>query len=146
MPSRKELPSELHDAIVALCKEGDALAEAGKFKAAIKKYDAAFRLVPEPKEDWSATSWIWVARGDACIGIGNFKDAANLFQSAIVAGELGNPYVHLRLGECFFELKRMDRAADELARAYQVGGEGAFEGDDPKYLAFVREALGIGKA
>ena len=142
----KELPDDVHEAIVVLCKDGDALAEAGDFKAAIEKYDAAFHRVPEPKHSWSATAWVWVAKGDACIGLKDFKTAANLFQSAAFSGELGNPYVHLRLGQCFFELGRMDRAADELARAYQIEGEEIFQDEDPKYFEFVAAKLGLGKA
>ena len=56
-------------------------------------------------------------------------------------GAIGNPYVHLRLGEAQFELGEIQRAKDELARAYMGGGPEVFEGDDPKYLRFIMEVL-----
>jgi hypothetical protein len=54
---------------------------------------------------------------------------------------LGNPFLHLRLGQCRFELGDLDRAADELARAYMADGEDVFDGEDPKYLAFLKTRL-----
>jgi hypothetical protein len=53
----------------------------------------------------------------------------------------GNPFLHLRLGQCRFELGDLDRAADELARAYMGDGEDVFEDEAPKYLAFLKTRL-----
>jgi len=47
---------------------------------------------------------------------------------------IGNPFLHLRLGQCQFELKALDRAADELMRAYMGGGPDLFKLEDPKYI------------
>jgi hypothetical protein len=54
---------------------------------------------------------------------------------------MGNPFLHLRLGQCQFELGNLDRARDELARAFLLEGRRIFEQDDPKYLAFVKSQL-----
>lgn len=53
---------------------------------------------------------------------------------------IGNPFLHLRLGQCQFELGNLDRAADELARAYMGAGADIFEGAD-KYFAFLKTRL-----
>ena len=53
---------------------------------------------------------------------------------------IGNPFLHLRLGQCQFELDSLDRAADELARAYLGAGSDIFEGAD-KYFAFLKTRL-----
>ena len=50
---------------------------------------------------------------------------------------IGNPFIHLRLGQCQFELGNPDRSADELMRAYMGGGPEIFGNDDPKYLEFL---------
>lgn len=52
-------------------------------------------------------------------------------------GGVGNPFLHLRLGEIALELGDEARAADELIRAYAVGGPEAFQSEDPKYLRFL---------
>ena len=50
---------------------------------------------------------------------------------------LGNPFLHLRLGQSQYELGELDRAADELMRAYMGAGEDIFVSEDPKYRAFL---------
>jgi hypothetical protein len=66
---------------------------------------------------------------------------APLQDSIICPGTLGNPWVHLRLGQVRCELGDKPRAADELARAYMGGGREVFEGQDPKYFALVESVL-----
>jgi hypothetical protein len=53
-------------------------------------------------------------------------------------GALGNPFLHLRFGQCQFELGELDRAADELMRAYMAAGAEIFKDQDPKYIAFLK--------
>ena len=74
--------------------------------------------MPEPKEAWDAALLIRSAVGDAYFFKGNYMLAAVSFSDAAAKlGGLGNPFVHLRLGECHYELGDMTAAADELARA-----------------------------
>ena len=56
---------------------------------------------------------------------------------------LGNPYIHFRLGQTYFENGIMDKAADELTRAYMGAGLEIFMEDDPKYLAFLETKIKI---
>ena len=50
---------------------------------------------------------------------------------------IGNPFIHLRLGQTQFELGNKDRAADELMRAYMGAGAEIFVGEAPKYLQYL---------
>jgi len=54
---------------------------------------------------------------------------------------IGNPFLHLRLGQCCFEKRALDRAADELTRAYMGAGRKIFESDDPKYFEFLKTRI-----
>ena len=56
-------------------------------------------------------------------------------------GAIGNPFIHLRLGQAQFELKNLGRAKDDLARAYMGGGDEIFKDEDRKYLHFIKEIL-----
>lgn len=56
-------------------------------------------------------------------------------------GAIGNPFVHLRLGQCQFEIGNLERAAVELTRAYALKGDEMFSGEDPKYLAFLKTKI-----
>jgi tetratricopeptide (TPR) repeat protein len=136
-----ELDDEVHERIQALCAEGDALAQQAKYPAALTKYRAAWDLLPEPRTDWDAATWILAAIGDANFLGGDFAAGRdNLSMAMHCPDAIGNPFVHLRLGQCQYELGNLDGAADELARAYMGAGAEIFEGAD-KYFAFLKTRL-----
>ena len=140
--NQHSLDDSLHKKISELCTKGDALAERREFEPAFAFYREALNLVPKPVEDWEATTWILAAIGDLYLLDHKIEKALNAFEDAVrCPGGLGNPFIHLRLGECYFELNNADRAADELARAYMGGGREFFEKEDPKYLAFLKTRL-----
>jgi tetratricopeptide (TPR) repeat protein len=132
------LPDSLHEEIVTLSKEGDGLAEDHRFDEALAKYHAAFRLLPEPREAWTAATWLLAAIGDAHYLSGHTEEAAAAFSHAMHCPEaIGNPFLHLRLGECRLTLGDEAKAADELTRAYAMGGVEIFENEDPRFLEFL---------
>jgi tetratricopeptide (TPR) repeat protein len=125
-----------------LSPRGDLLAKRLQFEKAIGAYQEAWKLLPEPAEDWSAATWILAAIGDAQFEAEKFEEALQTFAHAMRCPEaIGNPFLHLRLGQISFELGDRDRAADELARAYMGGGEELFASDDPSYLEFLKTRL-----
>lgn len=136
-----ELPDDIHDRIRVLCEEGDYLAETGDYPAALERYWAAWDSLPEPQTDWEAATWILTAIGDAnFLGEDFTAGRDNLSFAMRCPNAIGNPFVHLRLGQCQFELGDLDRAADELARAYMGAGADIFK-DEGKYFAFLQTRL-----
>ena len=136
-----ELDDSAHGRIQTLCAEGDALAEEANYPAALKKYWAAWDLLPEPQTDWEAATWILTAIGDVNFLGGDFVAGRdNLLVAMHCPDAIGNPFLHLRLGQCQFELGDFDRAADELARAYMGAGAEIFEGAS-KYFKFLKTRL-----
>jgi tetratricopeptide (TPR) repeat protein len=136
-----DLSDELYRRIKSLCKDGDALVKLGQYPAALQRYWAAWDLLPEPQTDWKAATWILAAIGDANFLARDYvagRDNLSLVMHCPDA--LGNPFLHLRLGQCQFELGNLDRAADELARAYMGAGADVFDGAD-KYFAFLKTRL-----
>jgi len=138
MSEPRELPAVLHERIKALCSAGDDLAENGKYEDAVGRYNEALRLVPDPKTDWSASTWILAAIGDACF-LGGFRASAvdALRYAMHCPNAIGNPFLHLRLGQVLFDQGDRDQAADELARAYMGAGEEIFAAEDPRYRSFL---------
>ena len=53
-----ELDPHLHTRINRFCEIGDALAEDGKYSDAVVSYQYAWNLLPDPKENWEAATWI----------------------------------------------------------------------------------------
>ncbi|MGM0574343.1 MAG: tetratricopeptide repeat protein [Myxococcota bacterium] len=122
--------------------QGEIWMEDGNFLGAADMFQKALTHVPPPITDYEASTWILTALGDARFLAGDYEGALDALTEAVQCpGGLGNPFIHLRLGQCQYEVGDMDRAADELARAYMGDGERIFETDDPKYLEFVKSKL-----
>lgn len=135
------LDDAIHERIQALCAEGDVLAKKAKYSVALKKYWAAWDLLPEPKTDWETATWLLGAIGDANFLGGDYLAGRDNLSMAMHCPEaIGNPFLHLRLGQCLYELDNLDRAAEELARAYMGAGAEIFEGS-AKYFAFLKTRI-----
>ena len=135
----EQLSDELYAKIQELSAQGDQHAEKRQLPEALRSYWAAWDLIPEPKTNWEATTWVLAAIGDAnFLGQDYTAGRDNLANAMACPGAIGNPFLHLRLGQCNFELGELDRAADELMRAYMGAGPDIFQDQDPKYLAFVK--------
>jgi len=140
---RRELPDHVHEQVKALCAAGDQLQEDGDYPAAVVEYERAFALLPEPKADWEAATWIMAALADAHFLHHDWAACREAVQYAFkfCGGALENPFLHLRAGQAYFELGDIDHAKQWLASAWMTEGDELFEGEDPKYWRFIRELL-----
>lgn len=71
MISRKQLEPAIHEAIKVHCAKDDELAAAQQYERAIVEYNGPWELVPDPKTEWSASTSILAAIGDAAF-LGGF--------------------------------------------------------------------------
>ena len=135
----KELDSATHEQIKALCAKGDQFAETHAFEQAVAEYNKAWMLIPDPKNDWNASTWVLTAIADACF-LGGYKTSAlDALQYAMTCpGGLGNPFLHLRYGQVLLDSQEPDHASHELMRAYMGGGEEIFASEDPRYFEFLK--------
>src|SRR5262249_11762804 len=91
-----ELPEETHVEIQRLCADGDALAERKDYAQALRSYWAAWDLLPEPKVQWEAATWILAAIGDANFLSRDYNAGRdNLSNAMRCPGAIGNPFLHL---------------------------------------------------
>ncbi|MGV6861420.1 MAG: tetratricopeptide repeat protein [Putridiphycobacter sp.] len=138
----EELDDKVYAEIQEKCATGDQFAEEGNYQNALTEYWSAFDLVPEPKTNWNTSTWILTAIGDANFLSGDYQAGVSNLSNAMHCPEaIGNPFIHLRLGQCQFETGNLDRAADELTRAFAIEGENIFEQEDEKYLTFLKSKL-----
>lgn len=137
-----ELNNNLHSQITLLCEAGDALVENQSYDEALGKYAQALSLLPEPNIEWEAALWIYAALGDTYYFKGDFTQALTALSNAMrCPGAIGNAFLHLRLGECFFENGDQAKAEEELTRAYMGGGKDIFLNEDPKYFRMIEQLL-----
>ncbi|MCG9752727.1 tetratricopeptide repeat protein [Vibrio brasiliensis] len=136
--SNGELSDEIYREISSLSAYGDKLVEANRIDEGIGKYKEALSFIPKPYEDWEAATWLFVAIGDARFRQKDYLRALKCFINAVACPNgIGNPFIHLRLGQCNFELGEKKLAEEELLRAYMGGGEEIFEEDDSKYFSAI---------
>ena len=135
----REIDPGVHGRVVGLAQEADELVERGAYRDALVLYDQALALLPEPRDGWGATVWLLGSIGDVAFRGGYHEVAREALGDAFrCPGALGNPFLHLRLGEVHVELGDETRAVDELMRAYMGAGPDIFEHEDPKYLALLQ--------
>ncbi|WP_040006252.1 tetratricopeptide repeat protein [Fibrisoma limi] len=133
-----ELKDEIYEQIKSLSEKGESYYEDEKYDDAIEKYLQALSLVPDPKEDWEASTWLYAALGDALMSMNKYLDALSAFRSAEKCPDgLGNPYITLMIGECYFELENIELAREYLLKAYALEGEEIFDDEEEKYFQLI---------
>ena len=139
-----KLPHDLRMMIDKLCQKGDQFAQIDQPEDALDQYEAAWELLPAPKNQWPAATWILMAAGDVYFEQRNFAVAEQTLHEALnfPDGET-NPFIWLRLGQSRFELGDLNGAALAFEQALQKGGEELFADEDPKYLVFLKTQLGV---
>lgn len=137
-----ELPDELHEQIQQLCSEGNDLLDQGQYDDALRSFSSAWKLLPHPRTDWDAATWILAAIADANFYQNDFAAMRKPLMTAMRCdGSTDNPFLRLRLGQCLFELGELDEAANWFAGAFLEEGTKLFAEDDPKYLKFIKSKL-----
>lgn len=137
-----ELSETVLSQIQVLCGEGDDLADEGEYAEALILYRAAWDLLPAPRTKHEQATWILGAIGDALYLSGDYKAGReNLTLAMTCPDAIGDPIMHLRLGQCEFELGNLDAAAAELGRAYQESGAKIFDEDEDKYFDFLKTRM-----
>lgn len=113
-----------------LCSEANKLIENYKFNDANKLLLEAWDLVPTPKENENAATWIKTALGDMFYLNDLYEEALEHFLFAYkCVGGIGNAFICLRIGQCFYNLNNLHQAKEYLQRAYMLEGERIFEGE-----------------
>ena len=140
-----ELEDKVYNQIVSLAEEGDDFAEKEIFGSAISKYNEALDLVPEPKTDWEAATWLYVALGDALFSEKDFSAALDAYEKALMSPDgTGNPYIWFCLGEVFYELGNIEKAKTHFMSAYLLDGDDIFKDTKPVYKSLISEEIARG--
>lgn len=128
---------EVFDRIETLCERGDEYMEEEKYRPALKKFWKAFDLLPEPKTQYPAGTWLLVSIGDINFQVKNYKGGVETLNRAKGFFEAaGNPFLHFRLAQCYLEVGDAKSAIKEFELAFAEDGASIFEDEDPKYWDF----------
>ncbi|CAK7031598.1 MAG: hypothetical protein DELT_02813 [Desulfovibrio sp.] len=145
-PDELELPEDVQEALDEICEQGNEAMDENDPEEALAFFRQAVDILPEPAEKWEAYSWLCAAQGDAQFGMQDFTGALEQFREAYNLSDPDevNPFVLLRLGQCFLRLGDEKNAAEYLLRAYMLEGEEIFE-DDEDDFTFLKKAVPLDK-
>lgn len=104
-------------------------------------YDMYSSLTDEQKQGREGRYFI-IRIGEVCYAEKMIDDALDNFNFAMKFSDtLGNPYLHMRLGQLQYCLGNQERQIDELSRALIMGGEAVFNNESPLFLQMVKAEL-----
>ncbi|MET1254227.1 tetratricopeptide repeat protein [Aliikangiella maris] len=137
-----ELDEKTYEQITQLCSEGDSAMQQNDLNQAYQHYKKAWDMLPEPQHEWEAATWIMTALGDVYFYSKDFAHVISTLEYALACpGGLGNPYIHLRLGQAYYEVNDLDKAADHLTRCYMGSELDLLGEEDEKYLNFLKSKI-----
>ncbi|TWF33657.1 hypothetical protein FHW36_11298 [Chitinophaga polysaccharea] len=135
----EELPEAIYQQVEVLSEEGNELADDEQYDAAIAKFTAALQLLPDPRHEWEACTWLYASIGDMYFFKADYAAAAHQFYEALNGPDAqAVGFVHLRLGECLYEIKQEEKAVEHLLRAYMLEGPEIFAEEDSRYFDFLK--------
>lgn len=133
------LEDSLYKKITELTDKGNDAFE-NDLDLALMYYEEALALVPDPKTDWEASTWLYTAIGDAYYYKKEYQSAIDSLNKARMCPTgIGNAFICLRLGECFFELSNNTQSKEFLLQAYMLEGKDIFEYEESKYIKSIEE-------
>jgi hypothetical protein len=128
--------------VIRLFDEGESFAAEGEDEEALARFQAAWDLLPEPKCEWERALQILAAIADSLFHLGDYEACRQGMQFALrCGGDVNNPFICLRLGQCYLELGNEFEAGNWLVSALVTGGVERFKAEDPKYWAFLKGRL-----
>lgn len=133
-----ELPDKIYTAITDLTDKGNSKLDANNYGDAFNFFFQALSLLPEPKIQWEAYTWLNASLADCCFHLKKFNECLLFSYDALNGPDaIDNPFIHLRLGQATFELNDLNKAKASLLKAYMLAGEMIFAEDDPKYKEII---------
>lgn len=133
-----ELSDDIYSKVMYFSNQGNDYLDNGDYDKAILAFENALKLLPEPQTQWEAYTWLKASIGDAHFQAKRFSECSEAEFDALNGSDaMGNPFIHLRLGQSLFELGDMERAESELLQAYMLAGKDIFSEDDTKYERFI---------
>lgn len=120
-----------------LCLLGNKFANAGKYEQALSSYQNALKLLPNTDDYVEERIWLFTSIGDMLFQLKRFYEAIIELEKAYI-GEVSNPFIHLRLGQCYYEVNNTQKATEHLLQAFMLDGPRIFEGENFKYFNYIK--------
>lgn len=132
--------ADLDAEIERLSELGSQAMDDDDVDTAVQRWTEALEVLPAPRSEWGAATWLYTAIGDAFYGAGRLDEALESFRQAMMCPDArGSGFLLLRLGQALVDGDVTDEGVQALLGAYMLEGAEIFDGEDPRYLGLLRE-------
>jgi tetratricopeptide (TPR) repeat protein len=136
-----ELDEKTEAKIRVLCAKGYDEVDQGNVKEGRRYFYQAWTQLPKPQTDYFESGLVLAAIGDSYFATNDYSQGIESLTSALHCPRMHeNAFIHMRLGQCYWETDNMEKARQHLATAYNIGGRKPFEQEAPKYLVTAMES------
>ena len=137
-----ESPKETTLAIKELCAAAYCSYDAGDYKKALRTFYQGWLLLPKPQTHYQEAGWLLIGIGDTYYRLGQHIPACEALKSANhCQSTRDNPFIHLRLGQCLFQMGEKSTAKGHLLLAHKLGGVKIFSNEPEFYYQLIAHAL-----
>ncbi len=137
-----ELADDIYEKVNDLTENAENALNEGDDETAKELYLTALILIPEPRKEYEQSTFIYAGLGDIAFFDQEYEEALKYFAMAIECAEAeGNPFLELRLGQCYYQLDDDARAKDHLHNAYEIEGEEIFDDEDEEYFDLIKDMI-----
>lgn len=131
---------DLDDEIERLSEAGSLAMDSDDWRAAVEHWTEALEIIPAPRSEWTASTWLYTVLGDAYYTGGRIDDATAALGYALKCPDaFGNAFLWLRIGQVLIDDGNTGSGIQSLMSAYMLEGREIFEDQDPKYLTLLSE-------
>jgi len=136
----KDLEPDIKEQVVPLCEKGLEQQENERYEASNRSFQKVLGLIPEPKNEWKAYTWLLLHIADNHYELKEYEAALDVILEVLAQKDdySENAYVKMRLGQCLYETGAKKEGLAALVEAYEIDGEELFEDEYVKYLKLVR--------
>lgn len=120
--------------VESIIDKADKKLDYGDYKKAQALYEKALALLPKPQREQEMYVEIIAAIGDTLLFQGKNSAALKLYNDIMKLPKAQeNAFLHLRRGQVYCGMDKMDLAETDLKRALELGGEKIFEDEQEEY-------------
>lgn len=137
-----ELHQDTTEKIRSLCADAYQSYDQGDFRKALRLFYQGWLLLPKPQTDFAEAGWVLTGIGDSYFRLKQYIPGCEALRSANHCPQTrDNPFIHLRLGQCLYQIGERASARTHLQKAYRLGGPALFDVEKPAYLKCISDLI-----
>lgn len=130
---------DLDAEIERLSEAGSQAMDDDDWQGAVDHWTAALEIIPAPRAEWTASTWLYTCLGDAYYAGDRLDEALDALGEALKCPEgTGSGFLWLRLGQVLVDAGEVETGKKALFSAHLLEGDEIFE-NAPNHLELIAD-------